>query len=621
MERFEMNGEVVVVEKGQPFLVQQNQRTRLSNQDFWSRRTSSFTGPGGIEISSFCTARLQIKAPNQAPIFEFHLVDSDGESLLIPHEFGIPEECVVIENVWYPFDEETSSVLTQLKASVKKSPGEPIYMAEYFQLIAATSSSKVRLHSEVDFNEFQQPSQSPIPEKFLALKPWPYQELGISWLVQLFNFGLGGILGDQMGLGKTVQLIGLLRYSLSLSENRALLIVPNLTRINWVKEFAKFSPDSEVYVHHGPNREHRYKQLSEKRLTLTTYELLLQDFHNFSRIEFSLVVCDEAQLLKSPASKRRQAVASIKSSRKYLATGTPFENHVTDLWSLVDLCFPGVLGPLDSFSRLARDDTEAARLVGQQISPIMLRRTSDQVGLEIPDSHETQITLELTDFMADLYEDLRSGRRVETANSGTLALFSHLRQFCSSPQNYGVEFDYQNPKLEVIENQLREIALMGEKVVIFAHFQESIDSLHRAISNWFVGRFVGKIDGRNTAEERQEVIDRFQMGERFGVLITNPRATGMGLNIQSANHVIHFSPDWNPSKEDQATFRVLRPGQTKPVFVYRLVYQETVEEYMGEVLKAKRAMSQIALDDAEQEGSEKSLEEAISYSPISRRRQ
>ena len=616
-----MKGEEIIVEKGQPFLVQQNLRTKLSNQDFWSRRISSFTGPGEIEISGLCTVRLQVKALNQSPIFEIYLVDSDGESRLIPHVFGVPEACVIIENVWYPFDEETSSVLAQLNDILLKLPGEAINTAEYFQLIAATSGSKVSLRSEVDFSELQQPSQSLIPKKFLALEPWPYQESGINWLIQLFNFGLGGILGDQMGLGKSVQLIGLLKYSLSFEENRALLVVPNLTRINWVKELAKFSPETEFYVHHGPNREHRFKQLSGKRLTLTTYELLIQDFHNFSRIEYSLVICDEAQLLKSPTSKRRQAVASLNSSRKFLATGTPFENHVSDLWSLVDLCFPGVLGPVDFFARLARDDTDAAKLVGEQISPIVLRRTSDQVGLEIPDSHETQITLELTDVMADLYEDLRSRRTIETANAGTLALFAHLRQFCANPNKYGLELHHQNPKLEVIENLLREIVLMGDKVVIFAHFQDSIDLLHQSISNSFVGRFVGKIDGRNTAEDRQEVIDRFQMGDRFGVLITNPRATGMGLNIQSANHVIHFSPDWNPSKEDQATFRVRRPGQTKPVFVYRLIYQETVEDYMDAVLRAKRVMSQIALDDAEQEGSEKSLEEAITYSPISNRRQ
>lgn len=601
---------------GIPHFVIAGKLVEIDRDEFWNRRLDDYSSPEGLALEAIVDVEVQVFLAEGAPVYQFRLQTGIFGSINIPIDFKFPNQQIVLDDIWFPISDDSLDAISEFTSEVRTRPGQALDKHGLTQLIRLSNSTEVRVVFEDSISDlFLATETLETLEHRLAVAPWQYQTEGIDWLTSLYSHRIGGILADQMGLGKTLQLLGLISAAGVEHNHRALIVVPNSLRLNWEKEIEKFCPSLSFYSHHGPNRLVRLDDMEKQPTILTTYELLNYDEHNFLRLEFDLAVFDEAHALKSPTSKRRKIAGLLNAKRKFLATGTPFENSLTDLWSLVDLVQPGILGPRRYFEELILEDEIKARDLGRDLAPLILRRTLDQVGSDIPDSHESVEFFELEEPLISVYEQLRTRTHPETAGSEGWGVATRLRMFLSDPSIFEDVRPGLGQKFDRLCEILDEIWLYGEKVIIFTPFLESIDKLVQILSERFVGHLVFSVDGRSNADNRFGTVEEFQNRDGFAVLVANPRAAGQGLNIQGANHVIHFSPDWNPAMQDQATFRVLRPGQTKNVFIHRFVYSQTIEEVMNDAILEKKDLALAALSTSESEGSRKSIEKALAISP------
>ncbi len=437
----------------------------------------------------------------------------------------------------------------------------------------------------------------------LSLEPYPYQSVGIEWLDAQQRIGKpGALLCDVMGLGKTLQGIGLIVKNLQRGLGQNLVVCPSTLIENWKREFAKFAPQVEPYVHSGPFRSGVVKALLEKEVVITSYDTLVIDFSILQNVDWNVVVIDEAQAIKNPNAKRTHRAKELKRKFSVAVTGTPLENRLLDLWSLVNFANPGILGEKSDFEFNFPEEPESAAAISELIKPIMLRRKLDQVENQLPDITVIDHPLTWPSELIDVYENVRRIAWEQFPVSGGLVATTRLRMLATHPRLLGIGSSNlmdHSPKLALSVELLDELFANGEKALVFTSYLEMIDAFVFELSERFPRAFVRNLDRRVPIQDRQDLVDAFNAFDGPGVLVCNPIVAGAGLNITGANHVIHYNLEWNPAKEDQATFRVYRNGQTKHSFIHRLFYLDTIDQVIDTRIARKRLLSDLSVDSIE----------------------
>jgi SNF2 family DNA or RNA helicase len=437
-----------------------------------------------------------------------------------------------------------------------------------------------------------------------------YQKEGVKWLAFCCLNRMGGILADDMGLGKTAQIIALIAW---LSEknilDKILIVVPGTLLENWRREFYFFTPSLKPYIHHGPDRTGSLKVLEKHRVIITSYSIVINDLYLFNKIQWGITICDEASLIKNPDSERRIALNALPSHVRIAMTGTPVENSLLDLWSLGDYVNPNYLGTRKEFAnKYIKADIESTistidlSSLKKYISVIMLRRKKEDVLDSLPRRIDIHQALEMGENEAALYDEQRKNILSKTEGRtgvNVLKEILDLRRFTTHPiilrNEQPTIYDLaslskESVKLERTIEILNEIKDSNEKVLIFTEYLNMIDIFKQVLSTHYkIG--IEIIDGRIATEDRQKSIDIFSQTKGFSIMILNPRTGGMGLNITAANHVIHYTRQWNPALEEQASARAYRNGQKKGVNIYYLYYANTIEEVIDVRLKTKKSLS------------------------------
>lgn len=463
----------------------------------------------------------------------------------------------------------------------------------------------------------------------LVAELFPYQARGIRWMYETMQRTGGLILADEMGLGKTLQVIGLLLLDPPQASSPALVVCPTSLIANWVREVEKFAPSLSVVIHRGPRRTGTFRGLQRANVVVTTYDTMVNDIAIFSAFEWSWVICDEAQAIKNPESNRRQAIVTIPRRNTIPMTGTPVENSLLDLWSLADFAIPGLLGTRREFERAYPDSFDAAKSLSIVTDPIMLKRRVADVAGDLPERIDIDLPLELDDQLVSHYREVREQTIARYPIAGALVATLQLQLVCAHPWLRVASFDdtdgefaeidraggipLMTPKMERVVSILREAFANGTKVIIFALFNR-LGDLIREAGDDLPAAFWGAINGSTPQAERQVIIDRFSEHDGPACLVLNPKAAGSGLNITAATVVIHFTPVWNPALEAQASARAYRRGQTLPVSIYRLYYEDTVERVMLDRSKWKQELGNEILPVATRNVED--IRRALSIEPV-----
>lgn len=422
-----------------------------------------------------------------------------------------------------------------------------------------------------------------------------YQLAGLNWLVFLNEYGFSGVLADDMGLGKTIQALAYLLYKQQhqqLSEP-ALVICPTSLVGNWLNEATKFTPTLKVLVLHGADRHKYFDSLAEYDLLITTYPLIGRDFSYLAEVQFSDLILDEAQTIKNPLAKMTKSIKQLNAKQRLCLTGTPMENHLGELWSLFDFLMPGFLGSHTTFNRVYRKGIEGEGnqqiqdWLIQKTQPFLLRRTKDEVAKELPAKTEIIHKVMLPNDQRTLYEsiritmeakvrDLLKEKGMARSRIEFLDALLKLRQACCDPRLVKLEHAQNikgSAKLDFLMDIVPEMIEEGRRILIFSQFAQMLSLIEQSLQE--KGVELVKLTGQT--RNRTEVIEKFQSGD-VPVFLISLKAGGVGLNLTAADTVIHYDPWWNPAVENQATDRAYRIGQEKPVFVYKLICEQTVEE-------------------------------------------
>ena len=460
----------------------------------------------------------------------------------------------------------------------------------------------------------------------------PYQQRGVSWLAFLGDLGLGAVLADDMGLGKTLQTLALLVHDREAARQPAaptLLVCPMSVVGNWQRETARFAPDLVVHVHHGADRlraDEFDAAASTADLVITTYALAARDADLFGRIGWRRVVLDEAQHIKNSASRQSRAVRALPAGHRVALTGTPVENRLAELWSIMDFVNPGLLGPLTSFrDRFAvpierHGDELAARRLKKIIRPFLLRRVKSDPSVisDLPNKIEMTVLCNLTAEQASLYQAVVSDMLGRIDNSEgierrglVLATMAKLKQVCNHPVHLlkdGTRLAGRSGKLARLEEILEEVLAEDDKALCFTQFTEFGALLNGYLANRF-GRQVLYLHGGTPKRRRDEMVAAFEAGDGPPIFLLSLKAGGTGLNLTAANHVIHIDRWWNPAVEDQATDRAFRIGQRRHVQVRKFVCVGTVEERIDAMIKQKKELAQMTVGSGESWLTELSVDE------------
>lgn len=439
---------------------------------------------------------------------------------------------------------------------------------------------------------------------------FPYQAQGVEWMLQTIRHTGGLILADEMGLGKTIQIIALLLGDKPTTGSPALIICPTSLIANWRKEILKFGPELSVLIHRGPHRTGVTSGLKRAHIVLATYDTVVNDISIFAGMTWSWLICDEAQALKNPDSARRKTIAQITRSRTIPMTGTPVETSLLDLWSLTDLAIPGVLGCRENFETDFPNSEDSARELARLTDPLILCRKVRDVASDLPERIDIDVPLELGDELSELYNQVRLDALEKYPVAGNLVATGQLQLFCAHPWLQGREMvddsdeaefirrtglPLVTPKIERTIAILDEAFRTGRKVLLFAIFNRCGDIIREAAGSVLPEAMWGAINGSTPQAERQAIVDAFTTHSGPACLVLNPKAAGAGLNITAATIVIHYTQAWNPALEAQASARAHRRGQTEPVRVYRLFYEDTVERIMIDRAEWRRALGNEAV--------------------------
>lgn len=453
----------------------------------------------------------------------------------------------------------------------------------------------------------------------------PYQVRGMSWMAFLERFGLGVCLADDMGLGKTIQLLALLLLEREQAEQTGesigptLLVVPMSVVGNWVRETERFAPELRVHMHHGPERPSG-EALAERAgacdVVITTYALANRDRDDLDRVAWRRVVLDEAQCIKNPQAKQTQAVRSLTAERRIALTGTPVENRLSELWSIMDFLNPGYLGSSPSFRKRFGVPIERYKDAGRSrqlrglVQPFVLRRlkTDPTVVSDLPEKLETKEHCHLTSEQASLYESCVKRMLTQVEGSDgmqrrglVLSALIKLKQICNHPSQLLKDHDASSASppdpsrsgkcIRLIE-MLDEVLAEGDQALVFTQFRQ-MGHLLSLMLRHELGREVLFLHGGTPQGQRDAMIQSFQRADGTRpILILSLKAGGVGLNLTAANHVFHFDRWWNPAVENQATDRAFRIGQTRTVMVHKYLVRGTLEERIDAMIEQKTELAE-----------------------------
>jgi superfamily II DNA or RNA helicase len=435
-----------------------------------------------------------------------------------------------------------------------------------------------------------------------------YQARGLSWLAHLESSGFGGCLADDMGLGKTIMVL-----ALALHDQRSTLVVAPTSVIgNWEREIHRFAPSLEVVRQHGNGRartaETLEEQLGPRTIVLTSYGLLRRDRAVLTGVEWGRVVLDEAQNIKNPVAQQTRAARSLNAASRLALTGTPVENRLTDLWSIMEFCNPGLLGPVEDFverfaSRVERGDEEATQRLRRIVRPFVLRRVKSDpdVAPDLPEKFVSSVVCPLTPEQATLYRatvdealDQISNTQGMARRGRILALITGLKQICDHPAVFLKQsgpLPGRSGKLARLTEMLEEVTAEQEAALVFTQYA-TMGRLLKAHLREALGTEPLFLHGGTARTSREKMIDKFQSDDGPPIFVLSLKAGGVGLNLTRATHVFHFDRWWNPAVEDQATDRTHRIGQTKKVMVHALTVSGTLEERIAELLERKRDLAE-----------------------------
>lgn len=454
----------------------------------------------------------------------------------------------------------------------------------------------------------------PAPEGFIGTLR-PYQVRGYSWLAFLQKWGFGACLADDMGLGKTIQALALIQRSRETNGRRpVLLICPTSVMGNWQKEATRFTPALPVLLHHGTSRTKKSanfkKEAQQYALVISSYPLIHRDFDLFQQVKWGAIILDEAQNIKNPETRQAKSARSLKADYRIALTGTPVENNVGELWSIMEFLNPGLLGKQAEFRRRffipiqTERDPEAMQRLKHLTGPFILRRlkTDRSIIKDLPEKLDMNVFTTLTKEQASLYRAVvKETEEALTETEGIqrkgliLATLMKLKQICNHPAQFlhdGSATHNRSGKLVRLTEMLEELYEVREHALIFTQFTEMGDLIKRHLQETF-GREVLFLHGSVPQKKRDYMVERFQQDANGPlVFLLSLKAGGTGLNLTRASHVFHFDRWWNPAVENQATDRAFRIGQTRQVQVHKFVCIGTVEERINEMIEQKKEIAE-----------------------------
>lgn len=453
-------------------------------------------------------------------------------------------------------------------------------------------------------SSFNSMEEIPLP-KGVTAEFREYQKKGFNWLWFLYSYGLNGILADDMGLGKTLQALTLIQKAKEVDGVQASLVIcPTSVVFNWEAEIKKFAPGLKTLNLTGATRKGLFRKINDFDVVITSYALLRRDIDELKDVEFRSIILDESQNIKNYESLTAQSAKMLKSAHRLALSGTPIENRLSELWSAFDFLMPGFLYDIDEFNyRYAvpiqdKADRTVEHRLKKQIYPFILRRMKRDIAKDLPDKIENiaycKMTLEQKDFYLDVLDSTRQEIfdliNTEGFEKSKLSVFSallRLRQVCCHPRLYDKEGKTgvnESGKFEHLKEMLEEIISEGHRILLFSQFVQMLD----IIKDWFDKTGIRYEYLTGSTKDRQTVVNNFNNNPNIPVFLISLKAGGTGLNLTGADYVIHYDPWWNPAVEDQATDRAHRIGQTKNVFVYRLITKGSVEEKIMKLKERKR---------------------------------
>ncbi len=454
-------------------------------------------------------------------------------------------------------------------------------------------------------------SRAPRKAKALTAKLREYQRSGFAWLWQLHENQMTGILADDMGLGKTVQALALLtKAKEEEGDAPSLIVCPTSVLSVWRQEVKKWAPTLTVATWHGADRAESRRLLKKADIVVTTYAILRRDIDELSKIRFRYAILDEAQYIKNWATTTAKSAKLLKADHRLALSGTPVENHLIDLWAIFDFLAPGFLGKLSDFQKnyvrpIEDHDLKTLEALRARIRPFVMRRKKEDVASELPPKTEQTLFVQFGKSQLGLYNRILKAAKaeiqgrveevgLEKSQMTILAALTRLRQVCCDPRLLGLPDASALPpsaKLDAFKELMADAVGSGRKVLVFSQFVEMQKLLGDALRELQID-FLWLHGG---TKNREEMVSQFQSKSGPPVFLISLKAGGSGLTLTEADTVVHFDPWWNPAVEDQATDRAHRIGQDKPVMVYRLVVEDTVEQKMVELGARKREVAESAL--------------------------
>ncbi len=587
-------------------------RLRVSPVDEQEARTASAgnVGRSGVGLSSIVDFQWQLAI---------------GDSSISREEFdqlrNQQSPLVRFQGEWVYFDTSASAQAAQFldtQSSGQMTLGQAIRMAggatdDEIDLpifgLDAESWIKRLLDAAPDA-EFEKQEQPKVFNGTLR----PYQLRGLAWLLFMQRGGIGACLADDMGLGKTIQLIALLLKERESDEfyGPTLIFCPMSVVGNWKREIERFASDLKVTIHHGPERltgDAFVQAAAKSDAIITTYALGHRDLETLRKVMWHRIVLDEAQKIKNPSAAQTIAIRSLPSTHRIGLTGTPLENHLSELWSIMEMLNPGILGNAAAFRRrfavpIERlGDSNRAKQLKTMIRPFILRRIKSDPAVEcdLPEKMEMKVFCNLTAEQAALYERVVADT-MATVESTTgirrrgviLASLTRLKQICNHPVHFlddGTELDGRSGKCERLVDMMEEVISENDRALVFTQFRKMGDLLATLIKKRLRTEAIF-LHGGTTSKKREQMVDHFQdPNSDVRVFLLSLKAGGLGMNLTAANHVFHFDRWWNPAVEDQATDRAHRIGQTRRVQVHKFVCMGTIEDRIDKMLTEKVSLA------------------------------
>lgn len=554
-----------------------------------------------------------------ANLLDFDWQVAIGDALISRAEFeklvGKARGVVRFRNEYVLIDpEQIAALRVQLKSPTEMSTAEKLHIALSGDFRGASIGLDNDARRLVDTLRAEGSIESP---RNLVATLRPYQQRGYAWLYRNARLGLGSVIADDMGLGKTLQVIALLqklKEDGALDRSKALVVVPTSLLANWEKELARFAPSLGVGTFHGSMREFARRRPD---VLLTTYGVARSDLARLKNMAWEVVVIDEAQNIKNPQAAQTKAVRSIPARQCIAMSGTPVENRLSELWSIMEFANPGYLGSLKSFTGdyakpiQAQQDHAVAEQLRRITAPFLLRRLKSDKSVisDLPDKIEQDQFCELTGAQTALYESIvRSGLKSLSGVSDSfqrqglvLRMIMALKQVCNHPAQYARGGDADpalSGKAQRFLELLDDIVESHEKAIVFTQFVEAGELL----SQWIAARYGVQpmfLHGGTARKRRDEMVERFQSDRTERVFLLSLKAGGTGLNLTAASQVIHYDLWWNPAVEAQATDRAYRIGQQRNVQVHRLITRDTFEERINELIQAKRGLAAMTVGTGE----------------------